>query len=765
VKSDPTSRFRLAGKDRLRKLAELTGRFRGRRRSRLARFFGVRRTVGLVMLAYLLALRIWDPAPLEDLRLRSFDFFQVLKPRIPTVKPVVIVDIDEDSLRSLGQWPWPRTLVADLVERLNGLGAVAVAFDVIFAEADRMSPNLAVDSFRNIDQDTKAKLRNLPSNDNFLADVLKKSRVILGQSGILLTTTPDPSAPQTGIATRGPDPSAFLVTFPGLLRNVPVLEQAAAGRGLLTIRNERDGIVRRVPVVVKAGGIVAPALTLEMLRVVTNSGAILVNTDAAGVRSVAIPGLEIPTDRSGQLWIHFGPHDPMRYVSAKDVIEGRIPPDKVAGKLVLVGTSAVGLLDIKTTPLDPAMPGVEIHAQILETVLSRAVLSHPNWAVAAELVIVLVTGVTLSLLAPALGAGALLVLTVVTALTVTGLSWYLFTARGMLLDLSFPLIAIFLIYVTLEFIGYMREQKDRRRIRSAFGQYLSPALVEQLAQSPERLVLGGEARTMTIMFSDVRGFTTISETYKNDPQGLTQLMNRFLTPLTNAIIARKGTIDKYMGDAIMAFWNAPIDDAEHEINACRAAIDMLRRVDDLNAEREAEARENGQPFIPIRIGVGINTGRCVVGNMGSDLRFDYSVLGDSVNLASRLEGRSKAYGAPIIIGAATAGKAAGQFATLELDLITVKGKTEPERVFAILGGEDVAAGADFRKLSELTATMLSCYRKRDWSGALEALHLCRHTQNNFGLDEIYNLYLARIQSFQEKGPPDDWDGVFAVETK
>ena len=253
----------------------------------------------------------------------------------------------------------------------------------------------------------------------------------------------------------------------------------------------------------------------------------------------------------------------------------------------------------------------------------------------------------------------------------------------------------------------MREQKDRRRIRSAFGQYLSPALVEQLAQSPEKLVLGGEARTMTIMFSDVRGFTTISETYKDDPQGLTQLMNRFLTPLTNAIIARKGTIDKYMGDAIMAFWNAPIDDAEHEINACRAAIDMLRRVDDLNAEREAEARENGQPFIPIRIGVGINTGRCVVGNMGSDLRFDYSVLGDSVNLASRLEGRSKAYGAPIIIGAATAGKAAGQFATLELDLITVKGKTEPERVFAILGGEDVAAGADFRKLSELNATMLA----------------------------------------------------------
>jgi len=718
------------------------------------------------MLAALLALRIIDPAPLEDLRLRSFDFYQILKPRIPTVKPVVIVDIDEDSLRALGQWPWPRTLVADLVEKLKNLGTVAIGFDILFPEEDRMSPHLAAQTFRNIDEETKAKLQKLPSNDDVLAATLKRSRVVLGQSGILRTTPPDPAMPQTGIATRGPDPAAFFVTFPGLLRNVPVLEQAAAGRGLLSIRNERDGIVRRVPLVLRAGGIVAPALTLDMLRVVTNSGAVLINADAAGVRNVGVRGLEIPTDNAGQLWIHFGPHDPARYVAAKDVIEGRVvPADRFAGKLVLIGTSAVGLLDIKTTPLDPAIPGVEIHAQILESVLSRVVLSHPNWATVAELAIALVVGLILTLLAPALGAGTLLGLFALSASLVIALSWYLFASAGTLIDLSFPLLSTFLIYVTLEFIGYMREQKDRRRIRSAFGQYLSPTLVEQLAQSPEKLVLGGETRTMSILFSDVRGFTTISETYKHDPQGLTQLMNRFLTPMTNAIIEHKGTIDKYMGDAIMAFWNAPIDDADHEINACRAAIDMLARVEELNLEREVEAQQSGQPFIPIAIGVGINTGSCVVGNMGSALRFDYSVLGDSVNLASRLEGRSKAYGTPIIVGAATAEKAKGEFATLELDLITVKGKTEPERIYTILGGADVAASADFRKLSELNATMLAAYRKRDWTGAIEALQLCRHAPNNFGLDEIYNLYLARIQSFQDKGPPDDWDGVFAVETK
>ncbi len=274
-----------------------------------------------------------------------------------------------------------------------------------------------------------------------LAATLKGSRVILGQSGILRTTAPDPAMPQTGIATRGPDPAAFLVTFPGLLRNIPVLEHAAAGRGLLSLRNERDGIVRRVPLVLRAGGIVAPALTLDMLRVVTNSGAILITADAAGVRSVAVPGLEIPTDNAGQLWIHFGPHDPARYVAAKDVIEGRVPADRFSGKLVLIGTSAVGLLDIKTTPLDPAIPGVEIHAQILESVLSRAVLSHPNWATVAELAIALVVGLILTLLAPALGAGTLLILFAVMAALVTGLSWYMFASAGTLIDLSFPLLS------------------------------------------------------------------------------------------------------------------------------------------------------------------------------------------------------------------------------------------------------------------------------------------------------------------------------------
>ncbi|MGC2810061.1 MAG: adenylate/guanylate cyclase domain-containing protein, partial [Bradyrhizobium sp.] len=346
-----------------------------------------------------------------------------------------------------------------------------------------------------------------------------------------------------------------------------------------------------------------------------------------------------------------------------------------------------------------------------------------------------------------------------------GMSWYLYTHYRLLIDFTYPLLSTTAIYLTLVFSSFVREQAQRRQIRSAFGRYLSPALVEQLAQSPEKLVLGGEEREMTIMFSDVRGFTTISESYKHDPQGLTTLMNRFLTPLTNAILARKGTIDKYMGDAIMAFWNAPIEDAEHQINACEAAVDMLERIDGLNSEREREAQERGHNYIPLNVGVGLNTGTCVVGNMGSDLRFDYSVLGDSVNLASRLEGQSKEYGFPIIVGSKTALAVKDRFAILELDFIMVKGKKEPEVIYAIAGREDTAQSGRFQRLRNLTIEMLACYRSRDWDGALAAIERGRRTDDANSLELLYNLYEARILGYLKNPPPEDWNGAFALLTK
>jgi adenylate cyclase len=734
---------------------------------RRAQQVGLARAVCFLLLVALVPLRLADPRPLEELRARTFDFFQVLRPRQQETRPVVIVDIDEASLKAVGQWPWPRTTVADLVSHITALGAVAIGFDIVFAEPDRMSPAIAERSFRGIDPETRAKLDSLPSNDEALAEAIKHSRVVIGQAG---TDTFEPktqseAALQTGFAVRGPDPSPYLVTFAGLLRNVAPIEQAAAGRGLFSINPERDGIIRRVPVIMVAQGSLVPSLGMELLRVVSGSSAILVRVDDAGVQSVAVPGLEVPTDRNGQFWVHFNKHDPERYVSAKDVLQGNVPADRLSGRVVLVGTSAIGLLDLKTTPLDAAIPGVEVHAQILESVLSKSSLVNPNYAIGAELALAVLFGLAIIVVAPMLPASIVIVLGGCLIAGLIGLSLYLFVEHNLLIDFTYPLISSWLIYLVLTFVNYFREQKQRRQIRSAFGYYLSPHMVEQLARSPEKLVLGGEERRMTILFSDVRGFTTISEYYKDDPQGLTRLMNRFLTPLTNAIIERKGTIDKYIGDAIMAFWNAPVDDDEQEANACESALEMLSRAEVLNDELKREAEANGGVYMPLRIGIGLNTGPCVVGNMGSDFRFNYSVLGDTVNLASRLEGRTKDYRIPVVIGARTAEGAKRRFAVMEIDLIIVKGKKQPEAVFTVLGRSEVESDPRCRELREVNAQMLARFRSQQWDEALQLVARCRKFANGFDLSGLYDMYEERVEVYRAQPPAPDWDGVYEAETK
>ena len=491
----------------------------------------------------------------------------------------------------------------------------------------------------------------------------------------------------------------------------------------------------------------------------------MIRTDEAGVHTVAVPGLELPTDQNGRIWIHYRPHDSTLYVSAKDVIEGKVAPDRFAGRLVLLGTSAIGLLDVKTTPVSAAMPGVEVHAQLLESALTDSLLSRPNYAIAVELLAAVIAGAALALAAPIARALTLFAAAFLIASAFLAGSWVAYSNYRMLFDASFPLTTMLSVYMSLVVIGYFREQLDRRRIRSAFAQYLSPTLVERLAKSPKQLVLGGEDRVMTVLFSDVRGFTTIAETYKDNPNGLTSLMNRFLTPLTNEIIARNGTIDKYIGDAIMAFWNAPLDDASHEKDACEAALAMLAAVDGLNQEREREASISGGGFTPIAMGIGINTGRCTVGNMGSDLRFQYTVMGDTVNLASRVESLTRLYGVSIIIGSQTAAAVANQFALLEIDSVRVKGKAEPEVIYTILRRAEGGETADIASLQNHWESFLVCYRKQDWAGALQMLDACRVDCERFGVAGLIEAYWERIQRLQHNPPSPDWNGVFTAETK
>src|SRR6478735_8220860 len=369
-----------------------------------ARTFGFARLMGLAILVGFAVLRVWDPQPIEELRIRVFDGFQRIAPRIKTQRPVTIVDIDEKSLAKFGQWPWPRTRIADLIANLTRLGAVVIAFDIVFAEPDRLNPDAAADTIRNLDEETRTKLRALPSNDQIFADAMRRSRVVLGESGLPYVISEfDNTLPVTGLAMLGEPPQPFLLDFPGLLRNVQVLEEAAAGRGLFTIKPERDGIVRRVPMIMQAQGQTMPSLTFEMLRVATGSGTILIKAEKAGIKSLAVKGFTLPTDGNGQLWIHYARQDPSLYVPVINVLEKTVAPEKIAGKLVLIGTSAVGLNDIKTTPVSRAMPGVEIHAQVLESALTGDVISQPIFGLSVEFVTALLFGLLVTAFAPLFG--------------------------------------------------------------------------------------------------------------------------------------------------------------------------------------------------------------------------------------------------------------------------------------------------------------------------------------------------------------------------
>ncbi len=733
---------------------------------RLSQHIGWGRVLALTVLAALLVLRAWDIAPLQLARLKTFDFYQIIKPRVPTIWPVVIVDIDEESLNSLGQWPWSRSLVAKLVDQIAAAKPAAIGFDVVFPEPDRTSPALMAEELPGLSASAREELSRQSSPDQIFAQSISRSRVVLGQSAHNPYKGPQRAQdiPKAAFATLGGDPKPYLVRFPRLLPNIPELEKSAAGRGMFTIEPEPDGIVRRVPMVLIADDAIVPSLAVDMLRVAADESSFLIRSAPGGVESVVVAGAQIPTDTSAQVWVHFGPHDPTRFVSAKDVLSGSATA-LLEGKLVLVGTSASGLLDLNTTPIEPSMSGAEVQAQVLENVLSQSTLSRPAHALGVELFVAALVALAIIVLVPILGAMTVFLMGAGIAALLIGGAWYLFSTYGYLFDVSYPLIAYFAVMTVMVFTNYFREEARRRQIRSAFGQYLSPDLVEQLAKDPDRLVLGGETREMTIMFSDVRGFTTISESYKSDPQGLAQLMNRFLTPLSDAIMEKRGTIDKYMGDAIMAFWNAPLDDMDHARHACEAALSMIERLDVVNAQRKQEAQKSDHVFMPLKIGIGINTGAAIVGNMGSKSRFDYTVLGDSVNLASRLEGQSKTYGVTAILGSQAATLVRDDFALLELDVIRVKGKTEPEVIYALLGTKELANKAHFIELRDRLSQLLTAYRKQNWNETLRALRLCRQKVNGLDLAAFCELYEARVEAFKVNPPPPDWDGVATLQTK
>ncbi|HEY1299690.1 MAG TPA: adenylate/guanylate cyclase domain-containing protein [Stellaceae bacterium] len=730
---------------------------------------GVIYLLPLLVLLAAVGARLAAPDLLDRLSLICFDFYQRAAPRVPGGAPIRIVDIDDKSLSEIGQWPWPRTIVARLVDRLAKTGAAVVAFDIDFAEPDRTSPKMLLSLLsQNQVGEAQAKglLAALPDPDQRLAAAIKTVPTV---TGFILSDHGGtrPPAEKAGFAFAGDNPLGRVGSFPKAIPDLPVLEEAAAGNGFLNQYVDWDNVVRRVPLILKFHGKPYPSLVAEALRLAFGASTYIGRAagahgdrdfgEATGLTAIRIGRVTVPTDADGRVWLHYAKREPERTVSAADVLAGNFDPRLFDSHIVLVGTSAAGIVnDLQATPIGPAVPGVEIHAQLLDQILEGSFLSRPDWAVGAEILFALLVGAALIFVLPRIGALPSAALGGASVALIFGASWLAFKDLNWLIDPVYPWAVITLVYLVASLLGYLRTEARQREIRNAFSRYMSPHYVAELAAHPEKLVLGGETREMTIMFCDIRNFTSMAEGM--DAHTLTHFMNQFLSPMTEIITEHKGTIDKYIGDCVMAFWNAPLDDPDHAKNAIRAAQAMRRQLVELNQVWEAEAAAAAKPFRPVRIGIGVNTGQCCVGNFGSQQHFDYSLLGDPVNLASRLEGLGKIYGIDLVIGEETAIRL-DEPALVEVDLVAVKGKAQAGRVYT-LPPERIEA-ADFVSRH---AALLGAYRRQDWAGALRLLDDGRLAATRH-LAPVYELYRRRIAHFQSAAPPADWNGVFTAEEK
>lgn len=724
---------------------------------------------GLVALALVALLQWADPAPLQRMRLQVFDFYQAAAPRADTRGArVAVVDIDEESIARLGQWPWPRTELAELTRRLGQAGASAVAYDVVFSEPDRTSPSAIAERYAHRGAALPEAFARLPSHDALLAESFAGVPVV---TAFFLERARQGRdiEPKASFTLHGSLPVAHLESYPGALLPLPELEAAAAGNGFVTLENDADGIVRRVPLVALYRGTAYPALSLEAVRVARAAGSPnLLASDGGGEATpssaaavaVRLDGIAIPVSDEGEMWVHYPAPGSRAILPAWAIASGAMDDDALAqavrGRIVFVGSTAAGLQDLVSTPLSSREGGVMVHAAAAEQILAGDFLERPDWALGLELVLTLLLGAGLALLLPRLGAakGALAALGGV-GLVAAG-SWLAFTQAHYLLDPTYPILALAVVYAVQTVAVFYREERQRRYIHAAFDRYLSPELVRQIAADPGRLELGGEEREMSVLMCDIRGFSRISE--RLSPREVIDFLIQFLTPMSEILLARRATLDKYIGDAILAFWNAPLDDPEHHANAARAALAMIAATGELN--RTLPGRPGTVWPGEVRIGIGLNAGLCCVGNMGSRQRLSYSLIGDTVNVASRLEGLTKLYGVPIVAGHALA-EALDGFALLELDRVRLVGRDAPESIYALLGEDR----ADLEPLSRAHAAMLEAYRAMRWDAAETALAAGRPLYEAHGIPALHELFSRRIAALRGRPPSPGWDGVFQATEK
>jgi adenylate cyclase len=667
--------------------------------------------IGMLTTAALLTVRIADPITLATMRGAGFDTLQRLWPR-HTISPskVRIIDIDETSLKQRGQWPWPRNDLAKMVDQLYDLGAATIVFDIVFPERDRMSPDLVFSDAatkETIPQTADAK--PLTNNDEIFAQAIANRPVITAfakaKNGSANPPLAKASFAQINLPAFGAPPR-----LQNTVQNLNILDQAAAGIGGINLDlKQEQGIARQIPMLWSDGKSYYPSLTLETLRVIQAEPTYVINGSASTedtIDSIRVGAFEIPVSESGQFTVYYGHDDPNLYVSASKLFDAQslasIRP-LITDHIVLIGTSAAGLVDTRTSSLGEAIPGVSIHAQVLQQILSKKFLQRPEWIIAAEYYFVALLGLLIAFFTALIRPVPLVIGLIASLCSLTFASAYAFNALGLLLDVTFPILSAAAIFLATIAFRLLITEREGRLLRNVFSHYVAPTVLAEIESNPKALKLGGESRNITVMFVDIENFTSMCEALP--PEVLVKVVNTLLSACSQPILKNGGTIDKYIGDATMAFWNAPLPQNDHQYMACLAALDIQTELAKFNADKTNQAILKPFSLWPISVRIGLASGPAIVGNMGSLERFDYSALGETVNLASRAEGICKDLGHNIVIVGELATKTK-ELAVIDAGAIMIRGKSFKTTTHALIGNEAVAISQDFRKFLDCQQSII-----------------------------------------------------------
>ena len=626
----------------------------------------------LITITVGVGLRVFDVDPLKILRLKTFDYYQKIQPRDVTSNHFIIVEVTEQDLKRFGQWPWSRSFIAEIHSKLIVQNVNTIQYNILFSEPDRLNPKSFTDNYK-IDAEIKNELMKLPSNDQYLSQFfsVQGSKAVLMYS--IKYSPTDGRVKKPNMMFKGSDPTPWLYNFLGIVTNLPQFLDSAKGVGANIMIPSIDGTVRSQPLLINTDQGIIPAQVLETLRVAMNGRAYKIITGQDGIKEIYLTReIVIRPDANAMININYADPNMIKTISVSELLDGTMD---FTNKIVIVGLNAAGLSTLKDTPLG-LMTDMQISAQAMDTMATHSSLYRDSNTNLLEIIGTTILLIAFLILVPRLNVfwTAGLLFSVLGGIAYG--SWYMYSTRYWLVDVSWPILILVLTWTHLTFNNFAIQSRLRQQIKKQFEHYLAPDMVAKLQKDPGLLKLGGEKRNMTFLFSDIRGFTPISEKYKGNPEGLTRLINRFLTRMTDVIIANGGTIDKFMGDCIMAFWNAPITNKNHATLAVKSAIEMQKELKILNKELKKEK------LPAINIGIGINTGEALVGNMGSEQRFDYSVIGDDVNLASRLESSSKELGNTLVVGHNTKTQTKG-FKYKSLGQIKVKGKSQKIKVYTI----------------------------------------------------------------------------------